>query len=75
MLTQTLRRMEADGLVSRMVLPGKLPSVEYRLTPLGETLIEPLELIRTWAEEHFAEVEAARSGHAGGASGRSTRPR
>jgi DNA-binding HxlR family transcriptional regulator len=61
MLAQTLRRMEADGLVSRTILPGKLPGVEYRLTPLGETLIEPLALIRAWVEEHFAEIEEARA--------------
>ena len=61
MLAQTLRRMEADGLVSRTILPGKLPGVEYRLTPLGETLIEPLALIRAWAEEHFTEIEEARA--------------
>jgi DNA-binding HxlR family transcriptional regulator len=35
MLAQTLRRMEADGLVSRTILPGKLPGVEYRLTPFS----------------------------------------
>jgi DNA-binding HxlR family transcriptional regulator len=47
--------------VSRTILPGKLPGVEYRLTPLGETLIEPLALIRAWVEEHFTEIEEARA--------------
>lgn len=60
MLTQTLRSLERDGIVSRMVYPVVPPMVEYSLTPLGETLIEPLSQLCKWAETHIPEVEAAR---------------
>jgi len=52
MLTETLRGMESDGLVERQVLKGTAPQhVEYRLTPLGKTLQEPLTAICTWAAQ------------------------
>lgn len=60
MLTQTLRSLERDGIVNRMVYPVIPPMVEYSLTPLGETLIEPLSLLCRWAETHILEVETAR---------------
>ena len=60
MLTQTLRSMEADGLVSRTVFDRVPPAVEYRLTPLGETLKEPLVAICRWAMEHLPELQQAR---------------
>src|SRR4029078_10458961 len=60
MLTQTLRSMEADGLGQRTVFDVVPPAVEYRLTPLGETLKEPLVAICTWAMEHLPEMQAAR---------------
>lgn len=60
MLTQTLRSLENDGLVERKVYAVVPPKVEYRLTPLGKTLIEPLEAICRWAEKHLPELEAAR---------------
>ena len=60
MLTQTLRSLENDGLVKRKVYPVVPPMVEYSLTPLGRSLIEPLEAICRWAEEHLPELEAAR---------------
>ncbi len=60
MLTQTLRSLEHDGLVSRTVYPVVPPKVEYALTPLGETLIEPLAAIGDWAERHMAEIVEAR---------------
>jgi DNA-binding HxlR family transcriptional regulator len=56
MLTQTLRRMERDGLVSRSVLPTSPPSVEYALTALGESLREPLSAICRWAEANAARL-------------------
>ncbi len=67
MLTQTLRSMEADGLVRRTVIDVIPPHVEYALTPLGETLKEPLVAICQWAMQHLPELQAARA--ATGASG------
>src|SRR3954471_1479168 len=61
MLTQTLRSMEGDGLVSRKVIDVIPPHVEYALTPLGETLTKPLTAICRWAMEHLPEVQAARA--------------
>jgi DNA-binding HxlR family transcriptional regulator len=63
MLTQTLRNLERDGLVSRKVYAEVPPRVEYRLTPLGETLCEPLAAIRKWAIDHIDEVAAAQSSY------------
>jgi DNA-binding HxlR family transcriptional regulator len=61
MLTQTLRSLERDGLVTRSVLPTVPVTVEYTLTPLGETLVPVLAAIRDWAEDHIAAVLAARA--------------
>ena len=60
MLTQTLRGLERDGLVERKVYPAIPPRVEYSLSPLGETLVEPLSALCRWAEDHMWEVERAR---------------
>ena len=59
MLTQTLRSLERDGLVSRTVYAEVPPRVEYALTPLGETLCDPIAAIIGWAEGHIAEVTQA----------------
>ncbi|MGA1835100.1 winged helix-turn-helix transcriptional regulator [Rhizobium wenxiniae] len=48
MLTQTLRDMEADGLVTRRVYGTVPPAVDYTLTPLGKRFVEPLELLYGW---------------------------
>jgi len=61
MLTQTLRSLERDGLVSRKVHPVVPPKVEYALTPLGRTLIEPLRAICRWSEKHLSQLEANRA--------------
>jgi DNA-binding HxlR family transcriptional regulator len=61
MLTQTLRDLERDGLVVRTVYPVVPPRVDYRLTPLGRSLGEPLDAICAWAEKHLAEMLAARA--------------
>ncbi len=54
-LTQTLRAMEADGLVERRVLKAAAPQhIEYELTALGKTLQAPLAAICAWAVEHQA---------------------
>lgn len=59
-LTQTLRSLERDGLVSRKVHPDASPRVEYALTPLGRTLLEPLQTLCRWTEKHLTEMEAHR---------------
>ena len=61
MLTLTLRGLERDGLVTRTVYPSVPPRVDYALTPLGSTLIEPLLGLGAWARKHQAEVEQARA--------------
>lgn len=60
MLTQTLRKLERDGLVERQVYPVVPPRVEYSLTPLGQTLTESLKVICQWAQLHWDEIETAR---------------
>jgi DNA-binding HxlR family transcriptional regulator len=60
MLTQTLRGLERDGLVSRTVTPAVPVRVDYAVTPLGHTLIPVMREIKNWAENHFDEVESAR---------------
>jgi len=62
MLTQTLRSLEADGLVDRRVHPVVPPMVEYTLTPLGRSLREPLGAIRRWAERNLPKMMEARRG-------------
>jgi len=55
-LTETLRDLERDGLVTRHVHAEVPPRVEYELTELGFTLHAPLLALCQWAEEHIAEV-------------------
>ncbi|ELP68587.1 transcriptional regulator, HxlR family [Streptomyces turgidiscabies Car8] len=59
-LTETLRDLERDGIVTRQVYGEVPPRVEYELTALGRTLYAPLQALGLWAEEHFTEVLAAR---------------
>lgn len=61
MLSNTLRQLVDDGLVTRRVEPVVPPRVHYRLTPLGYSLDTPLAALRDWAEAHMAEVDTARS--------------
>ncbi|GHO57760.1 winged helix-turn-helix transcriptional regulator [Ktedonobacter robiniae] len=61
MLTQTLRALERDGLVKRVVYPVVPPMVEYSLTTLGQTLIEPIWALRDWSEKYIEEVERIRA--------------
>ncbi|WP_175953856.1 helix-turn-helix domain-containing protein [Schaalia sp. Marseille-Q2122] len=60
-LTETLRSMERDGLVDRQVTASIPPKVEYQLTPLGLSVVPPIEALRLWAEEHLEEVESHRA--------------
>lgn len=61
MLTQTLRTLERDGLVLRQVFPTKPPSVEYRLSPLGESFLEPLARLTEWALGAHPAIRQARA--------------
>jgi len=63
MLTQTLRRLERDGLVTRTVTPSVPVRVEYELTALGNDLAPVLGAIKLWAEAHMDEVFAARDAY------------
>lgn len=65
MLTQTLRSLERDGLVSRTVTASVPVRVDYALTPLGETLLPLMREIKRWAETHIEHVEAARVSYDG----------
>jgi DNA-binding HxlR family transcriptional regulator len=60
MLIQNLRKLEACGLVHRLVYPVVPPQVDYSLTPLGETLIDPLAMLCEWAENHVHELNHAK---------------
>ena len=60
MLTLTLRGLERDGLVKRTVFPTVPARVEYELTPLGRTLLLPVNALAAWAGEHRAEIQSAR---------------
>ena len=60
MLTQTLRKLEREGLATRTVYPTSPPTVEYALTPLGETLREPLEELFHWARIYGTQLPSIR---------------
>ncbi|MCK7622184.1 helix-turn-helix transcriptional regulator [Streptomyces sp. RS10V-4] len=58
-LTETLRRLEFNGLVARRARTGAPPRVDYELTALGRTLLPPIEACGAWAFAHGEEVLAA----------------
>ena len=60
MLAVTLRNLERDGLVSRTVYAEVPPRVEYRLTDLGCTLLDIIQALVVWTEEHQASIARAR---------------
>jgi DNA-binding HxlR family transcriptional regulator len=61
MLTQTLRTLQRDGLVDRTVYPTTPPTVDYRLTELGHSVLEPLSALIAWAEMRHDDIRAARN--------------
>jgi DNA-binding HxlR family transcriptional regulator len=63
MLTQTLRGLERDGLVTRTAYATVPPKVEYALTPLGNTLKSLLDGIKTWSEANMQEIQAAQKSY------------
>jgi DNA-binding HxlR family transcriptional regulator len=60
MLIQTLRNLERDGLISRKVYPVVPPKVEYRISPLGDSLAPILNAIVDWSHVNLEKVHAAR---------------
>ncbi|MEU7143368.1 helix-turn-helix domain-containing protein [Nocardia sp. NPDC046473] len=68
-LTQTLRRLQSNGLIERQRYAEAPPRVEYSLTPLGRTLQEPIAMLTEWAQTHgetlvdFQESIAANQTH------------
>ena len=60
MLTQTLRNLERDGFVERVVTPSSPPRVDYFLTPLGRELEKPAVGLANWAAAHSEEITRAR---------------
>jgi len=63
MLTQTLRGLERDGLVTRTVTPTVPVRVDYELTDLGRSLLVVLGQLKEWAELHMGAVDAARASY------------
>jgi DNA-binding HxlR family transcriptional regulator len=63
MLSQTLKSLERDGLVSRRAIATVPVTVEYAVTPLGQSLAAPMDALRIWAETHMDEVIANQQRH------------
>jgi DNA-binding HxlR family transcriptional regulator len=61
MLTLTLRGLERDGLVTRTVFPTIPPRVDYELTALGRSLLEPVSALGDWALKNIGKIDAART--------------
>ena len=63
MMTQTLRSLERDSLITRTIYPEMPPRVEYELTALGRSLQEPLRALEEWAVAHMTEIAARHDAH------------
>ena len=63
MLTVTLRGLERDGNVTRTIHPVIPPRVEYDLTPMGQTLLNAIGQLVTWADSHLPEISAAQAAY------------
>ena len=61
MLARSLRGLERDGLVSRQVYPTVPPQVDYALTSLGQSLLQPVDALLQWAWAHQPQMDQARS--------------
>lgn len=60
-LTATLRRLERNGIVERSIINTRPIAVEYRITPLGKTLREPIDALLEWTAAHMPDIEQARA--------------
>ncbi len=65
MLTQSLRALEADGLVTRTVTAAVPPRVDYELTPLGQDLFAVIQPLKAWAEQHMPQILEHRAANGG----------
>ena len=65
-LTQTLRRLERNGLIQRHVIATSPVAVEYTLSPLGETLLPPFRALYRWTRDYMPAVEVARADYDAG---------
>ncbi len=70
MLTLTVRGLERDGLVTRTLFPTIPPRVDYELTKLGHSLLEPVSRLGLWARQNRSAIEAARRRFDAGEQGR-----
>jgi DNA-binding HxlR family transcriptional regulator len=75
MLTLTLRGLERDGLVTRTVFPTVPPRVDYELTKLGRSLLEPVSALGLWARKNRPAIQDARSRFDGAGKRGASRPR
>lgn len=62
-LTATLRRLERNGIVERVLLSSRPVAVEYRITPLGKTLRQPVDVLLAWATRQMPAIEQARAAY------------
>ncbi|MFI2712913.1 winged helix-turn-helix transcriptional regulator [Micromonospora sp. NPDC018662] len=62
-LTQSLRALERDGLVRRTVHAGRAAHVEYELTPVGRSMLEPIAVACAWTERHWDALLDARESY------------
>jgi DNA-binding HxlR family transcriptional regulator len=69
-LTQTLRAMERDGLLTRTVHAQVPPRVDYELTPLGASLTGPIAILTDWAETHLTQILGSRDSYDAAAEAR-----
>lgn len=61
MLTQTLRKLERDGLIARQIFPTVPVTVEYSLSPLGKTLTHTMSFLTLWVEDNMDAMLAAQA--------------
>lgn len=70
-LTQTLRRLERNGMITRRVIPTSPIGVEYSLTALGESLREPFGHLYDWTVEHAEAIQTAQASYDANSAARS----
>lgn len=61
MLSRTLKQLEQDGFITRTLYPEVPPRVEYTLTPLGRSFLEPMQQLVNWADTHHRAIVTARA--------------